>query len=116
VYLHALSAGAYATTLLAMVDRVKGEGMHPPTLTRLGWFYHNNGIYARKRPLPLCVYFLLLCVSADGSWRAGERNVGEGVDSMLQSEESRNQLPLTIGILFTLGCFKIFRRLANKDI
>ncbi len=32
----ALSAGAYATTLLAMVDTVKGGGRAPPTLTRLG--------------------------------------------------------------------------------
>jgi hypothetical protein len=32
----ALSAGAYTTTLLVMVDRVKGEGRAPPTVTRLG--------------------------------------------------------------------------------
>ncbi len=38
-----------------MVDRVKGEGVHPPTLTRLGLFYHHDGMYARKWPLPLSV-------------------------------------------------------------
>ncbi len=53
----ALSAGANTTTLLVMVDRVKGSGCAPPTLTRLGWFYLHDGTYARKWPLPLC----LLC-------------------------------------------------------
>ncbi len=37
-----------------MVDRSKGGGHAPPTLTRLGWFYHHDGMYARKWPLPLC--------------------------------------------------------------
>jgi hypothetical protein len=31
----ALSAGAYTTTFLVMVDRVKGGGRAPPTLTRV---------------------------------------------------------------------------------
>jgi hypothetical protein len=36
VYLHALSAGAYTTTLYVMVDIVKEGGLASPTLTRLG--------------------------------------------------------------------------------
>jgi hypothetical protein len=41
----ALSAVAYTTTLLVMVDRVKGEGVDsPPPLTRVGRFYHHDGI------------------------------------------------------------------------
>ncbi len=42
--LSAVSAGAYTTTLLMMEVRVKGEGCAPFTLTRLGWFYHHNGM------------------------------------------------------------------------
>jgi hypothetical protein len=57
---------------------------------------------------------VLLCVSADGSWRAGERNVGEGVDSMLQSEECRNQLPLTIGFLSRWVVSRYFLGLQTK--
>ncbi len=50
---YVLSAGAYTTTMLVMVDRVKGGGRAPPALSRLGWFYHHDGMYARKWPLPL---------------------------------------------------------------
>jgi len=32
-------------------------GVHP-TLTRLSKFFHHDEIYARKLPLPLCVYSL----------------------------------------------------------
>ncbi len=54
----ALSAGAYTTTLLVMVVRVKRVGHAPPphTFTRLGWFYHHDEMHIRKRPLPLCMY------------------------------------------------------------
>jgi hypothetical protein len=41
-----------------MVDRVKRRGRAPLTLTRLGWFYHHDGMYAKKWPLSLCVYTL----------------------------------------------------------
>jgi hypothetical protein len=46
MYLHsaALSAGAYTTTLLVMVDRVKGGRRAPSTHTRPGLFYHHDGI------------------------------------------------------------------------
>jgi hypothetical protein len=45
-----LSAGADTTTLYMMVDIVKGDGHVPPTLTRLGGFFHRHrdGMYARK--------------------------------------------------------------------
>ena len=39
-----------------MVYRVKGRGRALPAFTRPGWFYHHDGIYARKWPLSLCVY------------------------------------------------------------
>jgi hypothetical protein len=52
----ALSAGAYTTALVVMVDRMKVVGRAPPTLTRLGLFCHVDGMYARKWLLPLCVY------------------------------------------------------------
>jgi hypothetical protein len=42
-------------------------GVHPPTLNRLGGFFHRDGMRARKRPLPLYVhssmyvfYFLIM--------------------------------------------------------
>jgi hypothetical protein len=54
----ALSAGAYTKTSYVMVNIVKRHGqldMHPPPAS-LGKFFHHDGMYARKRPLPLCVY------------------------------------------------------------
>ncbi len=39
---------------------VKGGGRAPPTLTRLGEFFHHDGMYARKWPLPLCVFSAVL--------------------------------------------------------
>jgi hypothetical protein len=66
VCVSALSAGAYTTTLLVMVDRVKVGGRAHPTLTRLGSIYHHDGVYARKWPLPaylhsvVCVFYLQL--------------------------------------------------------
>jgi hypothetical protein len=36
-----------------MVNRVKGGGLAPTTLTSLEW---NDGMYDRKRQLPLCLY------------------------------------------------------------
>ncbi len=39
-----------------MVNVVKGGGRAPPTVTNLSQFFHHNGMYAKKRPLPLCVY------------------------------------------------------------
>ncbi len=44
--------------LYVKVNRVKGAGQWActPTHTSLGSFFHRNGMYARKRPLPLCVY------------------------------------------------------------
>ncbi len=56
----ALSAGVYTTTLLVMVDRVKWGGRAAPSLTWLGLFYHHDGTYARKWPLPICVYSVIL--------------------------------------------------------
>jgi hypothetical protein len=46
----ALSAGAYTATLYVMVNVVKGCGRAPPLI------FHHDGMYARKRPLPLCAY------------------------------------------------------------
>ncbi len=46
----------YTSTLYMMVDVVKGGGRTSPPGTRLGWFFHHDGMYVRKRPLPLCVY------------------------------------------------------------
>jgi hypothetical protein len=43
-----LSGGEYTTTLLVMVDRVKGGGRAHLTLTREGCIYHHDGRYARK--------------------------------------------------------------------
>jgi hypothetical protein len=61
----ALSAGAYTTTLYVMVDIVKGGGRAPqPSPMAAGKFFHHEGIYARKWPLPLCVGVavnLLIC-------------------------------------------------------
>ncbi len=34
---------------------MKGGGRAPSTLTSLGKFFDHDGMYARKRPLPLCV-------------------------------------------------------------
>jgi hypothetical protein len=42
-----------------MVGRVKGGGRAPPTLTRLGWIYHHDGLYARKWLLPVFLYSLV---------------------------------------------------------
>ncbi len=42
--------------LYMMVNIVKRGGRAPSTLTSLGKFFHHDGMYARKRPLPLCVY------------------------------------------------------------
>ncbi len=56
VSVSALSAGAYTATLYVMVNRVKWGGREPPTLTSMGKFFHHDGMYARKRTLPLCVY------------------------------------------------------------
>ncbi len=54
------TGGAYTTTLLVLIDRAEGgirETPPPsPILTRLGWFYHCDGKYARRWPLPRCVY------------------------------------------------------------
>ncbi len=49
-------------TLYVMVDTVKGsEPFHaPPTITRLGKFFHHYGVFARKWPLPLCVYSVVI--------------------------------------------------------
>jgi hypothetical protein len=59
VSLAPVSAGAYTATFNVMVNRVKGGGRDyppPPTITSQDCFYHHDGMYARKRPLPLCVY------------------------------------------------------------
>ncbi len=61
VWVSALSAGACTTTLLVMVDRVKGGGRARPTLTRLGCIYHHDGMYARKWTLPDYLHSLV-CV------------------------------------------------------
>ncbi len=49
-----------------MVDRVREGGRASSTLTRkAGWFYHHDGMCARKWPLLLCgcihVWYLYLC-------------------------------------------------------
>jgi hypothetical protein len=46
---------------------MKGGGRAPPALASLGKFFHHGGMYARKRPLPLCVCSLLC-----GQRRRGE--------------------------------------------
>jgi hypothetical protein len=46
----ALAAGAHITTLLVMVDRVKGGGRAPPPHQARRIDYH-DGMYARKWPL-----------------------------------------------------------------
>jgi hypothetical protein len=46
----------YTVSLHVLVNRRKGVGRAPPTLTIQGCYYHHDGMYARKRPLPLCVY------------------------------------------------------------
>jgi hypothetical protein len=40
-----------------MVIVVKGGGRAPPHPYQPGSFYHHDGKYARKRPLPLCVLY-----------------------------------------------------------
>ncbi len=59
MYISALSAEAYTATatLYVMVNRVKGGGRAPPHNSP-AWvnFSIMSGMYARKRPLPLCVY------------------------------------------------------------
>jgi hypothetical protein len=59
----ALYAGVYTTTLYMMVDIVKWVGVHPPTLTRLGYFIHHDGMYARKWQLPFRVYSVVSSVT-----------------------------------------------------
>ena len=54
VSVSAHSAGEYTATLLVMVNVIKGGGRAPPTLTSLGYFYHHDGMYARKQRLLLC--------------------------------------------------------------
>jgi hypothetical protein len=50
---------------LYSVDIVKGCGRALPTLTRLGWFFRHDGMYAREWQLPLCVLRVLwICVRA----------------------------------------------------
>ncbi len=39
------------------MDVVKGGGRAPPSLSPAwGYFFQHDGMYARKRPLPLCVH------------------------------------------------------------
>jgi hypothetical protein len=47
---------ATSYVMVSMVSVVKGGGRAPPTLTSLDKFFHHDGMHARKRPLPLCVY------------------------------------------------------------
>jgi hypothetical protein len=55
VSVSSLSAGAYTATLKVMVTRVKGGGgVHPPPSLARADFY--DGMYARNRHLPFCVY------------------------------------------------------------
>jgi hypothetical protein len=49
--IYPLSWCIYTTTLLVMVDRVKGRAPH--TLTKLCGFLNHDGMYARKWLLPL---------------------------------------------------------------
>ncbi len=64
-----------------MVDIAKWGGRVPSTLTRLGWFYHHDGMYARKRPLPLCVLRGL----EDNRGRILGRNWDKNLDFSTQS-------------------------------
>jgi hypothetical protein len=61
-----LSAEAYTTTLLVMVDRVKGGGRAPtrPRQAVLILLYHYDGMHAKKWPLPLCVYSVITTCKA----------------------------------------------------
>ncbi len=36
--------------------KVKGKGVQPPILTKLGRKYHHDGMYDRKRSLPVYVF------------------------------------------------------------
>jgi hypothetical protein len=56
VYLPAQLEHRYIATLYVLVTIAKGGGRAPRTLTSQGWFFHHDGMYARKRPLPLSVY------------------------------------------------------------
>ncbi len=60
-YIGAYSWSVHCTaTLSVIVNIVKGGGRAPPTITSLGQFFHHDGMCARKRPLPLCVYSVVL--------------------------------------------------------
>jgi hypothetical protein len=54
-----------------MVDIVKGGGRAPPPSPARADFTLNYGMYARNRPLPLCVYSV-----------AGKEDAGVGVFSV----------------------------------
>ncbi len=56
----ALSTGACTATLCVMVTINKGGGCAPPTLTSQGLFFNHDGMYARNRPLLLCVYSVVI--------------------------------------------------------
>ncbi len=43
-------------------NRKKGGGSPPLTLTSQGWFFYHDGMYARNRQMPLCVYSVSQCV------------------------------------------------------
>ncbi len=57
--LSALSAGRLLQ-LYNVLDgnRLKGGGRAPPTLISQGWFLCHDGMYARNRQTPVCVYVL----------------------------------------------------------
>ncbi len=78
----AFSAGAYTTTFYMMVDIVKAC---TPTLTRLGWIFHHDGMYARKWPLPLCVHSVEFLVKGN----QGTRQLVLSWDSRIQHLLSR---------------------------
>ncbi len=54
---------SWSVNTATLINLVKGGGRALPILTSLGYFFHHDGIYARKRPLPLCVYSELLIPS-----------------------------------------------------
>ncbi len=60
--------------------------MHLPTLARLGYFFHHDGMYARKCPLPLCVYSVFRTPGACyEDWRLNRRP-SEGEEQELAVE------------------------------
>ncbi len=53
-----ITGGAYTATLFVMVIGGKGVAVHSPPSPARANFFHHDGMYARNRQPPLCVYFV----------------------------------------------------------